>query len=381
MSNRRDVPSTASTYVLLYAGFVLTGIVNTVLGPLLPWLVARWDLSDAAAGSLFTIQFAGGLAAGAVSGAVAAHVGVGRTMALGHTLMALGMMVVAWGGTAVGAVGIAIAGIGLGCVIPTTNLMAARLSPSRPAAALGAVNLCWGLGAAVWPLMVALFAEHASIRAAVTFVCALLIAMAVAVITVGLPADQLRPTATNAPVPIPIGKLALLGACIALYSGTEAAFGGWITEYTRRLAGGLDGADWAFTASAFWGGLTGGRAGVAVWLSSRLERVALFGGLAVVSASLALILLVSPGPTLVALAAVCGIGLAPIFPVTVAALAREFPLSVAGPMVALGSAGAAVLPWLVGAIADRTASLPAGLAVLLASILILAALQVVRVRM
>src|SRR5256885_14980523 len=46
---------------LLHAGFVLTGVVNTMVGPLLPVLSARWALNDAHAGYLFTAQFSGSM--------------------------------------------------------------------------------------------------------------------------------------------------------------------------------------------------------------------------------------------------------------------------------------------------------------------------------
>ena len=44
---------------VLYLEFVLTGIVTTLLGPLLPVLVRRCAMSDADAGSLIAAQFAG----------------------------------------------------------------------------------------------------------------------------------------------------------------------------------------------------------------------------------------------------------------------------------------------------------------------------------
>ena len=65
---------------LLFTGFLLTGFVTTVLGPVLPWLVARWHLSDAAAGALFTIQFTGSIVAGALSGLIVARLGATATL-------------------------------------------------------------------------------------------------------------------------------------------------------------------------------------------------------------------------------------------------------------------------------------------------------------
>src|SRR5258708_25547680 len=44
---------------VLYLQFVLTGVITTLLGPLLPGLIKRCGMSDAEAGSLVAAQFAG----------------------------------------------------------------------------------------------------------------------------------------------------------------------------------------------------------------------------------------------------------------------------------------------------------------------------------
>ena len=371
-----------SPRTLLYSGFVLTGVVNTVLGPILPWLATRWSLSDAAAGSLFTVQFAGSLTAGALSGLIASRIGVGRTMALGYALMGLGLVTMTASARAVGVAGIAAAGVGLGCVIPLTNLMAARLTPARAAGALGAVNLCWGLGAAMWPLIVATSVRRSSLATAIVAVCVLLAAMAVPFARAVFPADAAPGDREHGgqAVPLSLVRLAVFGACIALYSGVESAIGGWVTEYARRIAVEAAADRWELAASVFWGGVTAGRAVVAVWLTRRWETPALLGGLVAVASAVGL-LLAGPGVGVVLAAALlCGAGLSPIFPVTVAALAREFPTRLAGPMVALGSLGGGVLPWVVGAISDRSGSLAIGFAALEVFVVVLAGLQVQRLR-
>jgi fucose permease len=362
----------------LFAGFLLTGVVNTLLGPLIPWLTARWRLSDVDAGALFTIQFAGGLTGGAVSGAIAARIGVGPTLLIGHASMAAGVTAVAAGGHVIGAIGMAIAGLGLGFVIPTTNLMSARLAPERSAAALGAVNLCWGIGAAIWPIAVTVSSARGAIPAALFAVSALLVAMAAAVVRVPFPREDAHIAAASGSQGPALVRLAIFGACIALYSGSEAAIGGWITEYARRLGPVGEGEGWEVAASAFWGGVTGGRALVAILLARRMETRALFGGCVVVVAGIAILLIAPQRSLILPLAAICGLGFSPVFPVTVAALAHEFPARYAGPMVALGSAGAALLPWLVGIVSDWTGSLALGLTTVLVSAIALLILQVVR---
>ena len=374
MTTRRRAASHASS--TLYAGFILTGMVNTLLGPVLPWLAARWSLSDAAAGLLFSVQFTGGLLGGFVSGAVASRAGAGRTLGVGHLMMAIGLAAVAAGGFRMGLAGMALSGLGLGFVIPTTNLMAARLEPGRAAAALGAVNLCWGFGAAIWPLLVAMFTSRIGLALGLSIVSVMLGAMSVSAARTAFPSS---PHAAGVPVTSRAGgavRLAIFGACIALYSGTEAAFGGWITEYARRLAGGAASGSWALAATTFWGGVTAGRAAVAVALAGRHEKTAMFAGLGAAIAAIAIVVLTPSVGVVLVCAALCGLGLAPVFPVTVAALSREFSTTVAGPMVALGSLGAGTLPLLVGAISDRTGSLTAGLATLLAGAATLTALEV-----
>ena len=79
---------------------------------------------------------------------------------------------------------------------------------------------------------------------------------------------------------------------------------------------------------------------MAAGLARRFENAALFSGLVLVGAAIATCCLAVSGPSpVLAVAVACGLGLAPSFPVTMAALSREMPPKVAQPMIALGSAG------------------------------------------
>ena len=57
-----------AAFFLTHTGFFLAGIVGTCLGPLLPALTNHWQLSDAQAGSLFTMQAGGAMLGAAASG-------------------------------------------------------------------------------------------------------------------------------------------------------------------------------------------------------------------------------------------------------------------------------------------------------------------------
>ena len=175
----------------------------------------------------------------------------------------------------------------------------------------------------------------------------------------------------------------IFGVCITLYSGIESAFGGWIAEYTRRLT--VDSSTVISHAMGDRGvgllgrargrpGIGGGRIGAAVRERRALHRVDARRhrdhDAAVVSRDCLPVFVV---------AVACGLGLAPSFPVTMAALSREMPPNVAQPMIALGSLGAAIVPWLVGAISSRTGSLSSGLSALLALLAVVIVLHIMRV--
>src|SRR5271155_1814468 len=76
---------------LIYSSFVLAGVVTTLLGPMLPLLMARWSMTDERAGLFFTFQFFGNLAGIATLGFLLTRRGYGQTFAIGFGAIALGI--------------------------------------------------------------------------------------------------------------------------------------------------------------------------------------------------------------------------------------------------------------------------------------------------
>ena len=257
---------------LLFAGFIVTGFVTTVLGPVLPWLTARWGLSDAAAGALFTIQFSGSIIAGGLSGMIIARLGASTTLATGYALMAAGLAGLAFGDRLVGTSAMAVAGIGLGFVVPATNLMVARLTPAHAAAALGAVNLCWGIGAATWPIIVGRFNPVPGVHVALLVAAVLHLAVAARMSVAKFPIHALQDSGRRAACPMELAPpdglrlllRALLGdrGCLRRMDHRVHATAGDRSPSMR----------WETAASAFWGGLAGGRGIVATGVARRVEN-------------------------------------------------------------------------------------------------------------
>src|SRR6202162_3599332 len=75
----------------LYAEFVVTGIIATILGPSLPTFIARWGLDDTQAGLFFTTQFTGSLMGVLLSSAILSTRGYRDALVMGFFLMAAGV--------------------------------------------------------------------------------------------------------------------------------------------------------------------------------------------------------------------------------------------------------------------------------------------------
>src|SRR4051794_29115274 len=75
----------------LYVGFFMAGMATTLLGPVLPALTQRWEVSDALIGLAFTVQFLGSVSMSVLSSSLVMRFGGGRIMLAGFALMAAGV--------------------------------------------------------------------------------------------------------------------------------------------------------------------------------------------------------------------------------------------------------------------------------------------------
>ncbi len=360
---------------LLHAGFVLTGVICTILGPLLPVLSARWALDDDHAGYLFSAQFGGSMFGVLGSSFLMSRRSYRLSLLLGLGLMALGAATLLGANWMLGVKSTLCWGVGFGLVIPTTNLLVSELNPEKRAAALNLVNFSWGVGAATCPFFVVALLRMHRTSSLLYGVAALLVLLAAGVAKVPLPAPgpaSDEPLLRNSHlwwsrwVPI-------LGALFFLYVGCEAGLAGWAATYAHRMAAG-SGTSWALMPSFFWAALLLGRATAPALLRTVRELMLAEFGLAL-SAAGVVALLAARNLSLVAIGVgLAGLGLAAVFPIAIATLSRKFGAMaprIAGLMFALAGAGGATLPWLVGYISTRQGSLKYGLLVPLSGCLLM----------
>jgi MFS transporter, FHS family, glucose/mannose:H+ symporter len=368
---------TPSGTMLVHAAFVLTGVMTTLLGPMLPIFSGRWTLSDSQAGYLFTAQFATSILGVALSSLMVRRYGYRLTLVFGLGFMAVGAGALARASWVVGLASVCVYGFGLGLTIPTANLLIAKLHPDRRAAALNLLNFSWGIGAVGCPFVVAALqrSQRTSLLLFGMTVCLGLVATSLGCIR--MPAD----TKGNSTKDLSLDKkiwtnrlVPILGALFFIYVGTESSIGGWVASYARRIDTG-SGTFWALTPSFFWGALLLGRALAPIVLRRLRETTLASAGLVLASLGVFVLLIANTMALVVAGASLAGFGLASVFPINIALLSQWFGemASHVGPMMfALSSFGGATVPWLVGALSSRFGSLRVGLTVpLLGSVVML----------
>jgi MFS transporter, FHS family, glucose/mannose:H+ symporter len=360
--------------------FLPTGILTTLLGPMLPILIAHWAMNDTQAGNLFLVQFLASLAGVQLAGVLLTRWGFRPAFLSGLLLMACGVATLYMGSPWLGLASVAAYGLGLGLIIPADNLLIAEIgssSGSGPGSRAGAVSLLnffWGVGAVLCSLMVAWTAAHKLLPFFLGSVALFLILLAFAMRNLPFPAAE-----KSAESSVSWRELAkspaiwLFAAVFFLYPGAETAVGGWIGSYVSRL--GTRGAAMASMMPAFfWSALTVGRALGTAFLRHFSERRVLRAGYAAGAAGIGLMLWAPALAGVIGGALITGLSFAMLYPITVAWFSQRFGVaarSIGALMFSLAAVGPAVIPWMVGAISHATGSLRAGLLLPLGATVIL----------
>jgi MFS transporter, FHS family, glucose/mannose:H+ symporter len=368
--------STANRRLILAAqiAFLPTGVLTTVLGPMLPLLIARWALSDTQAGNLFLVQFLSSVVGVQLSGVLLVRFGYRLAFLSGLLLMAAGAATFYSGSVGLGMASVAAYGLGLGFIVPTDNLLIAEISGNSSTGAVTLLNFFWGIGAVFCSLMVAWAAAHKMLPVFFGTLAIFLVMLTLAVWRLPFPvaAPKSGPGLDWREL-IRNPAVWLFAAVFFLYPGAETAVGGWIGSYVARLS--PHAARLAPLMPAFfWAALTAGRALGALFLSHVPESHVLRTGYATAVAGIVLMLVAPALPAVIIGALITGLSFATLYPINVARLSRHFGVAarkIGAAMFSLAFIGPAVIPWMVGVISQATGSLRAGLFLPLGATLVL----------
>jgi len=359
-----------SASVIAHAAFVPTGMITVMLGPLLPTLSLRWSLNDSQAGYLVTAQFLGALLSTVSCGVVLPRLGFRRTISCGLLFMGTGAATLIAGPFWWALIAVFCYGIGIGLTIPTGNLVVAPVGSERRSSALNLLNFSWSAGAVACPFLLAAFQHRGHTNFFLYGIGGLLAVVAVAlfVVPTNLPEPSREASAT--PRRLWLRHLwtpaaMVLGAIFFIYVGTENALGTWLASYAKRVSA-VSSSGWITVPSYFYGALLLGRVVAPLTLRQISDvRQARWGTVLALSSTGALLFARSvPGVALCALFA--GLGMSSLYPIAIAFLSEAFEAAtprIIGIMFALSTLGGASVPWLVGYVSTRFASLRTALVV------------------
>ena len=362
--------------ILLFAGFVLSGIATTIVGPMLPIFIRRWSLDDGQAGLFSSIQFLAALGGTLASSAIAASWGYRPALVMGYALMGGGLASLNADTHAVALTATAAFGLGYGLITPGTNLFVAELGGAKSASLLNQLNFAWGAGAMICSPLIALALRRngLGILLSGTAVFGGVLVMGLLFVSFGVQkhGNDVN-TAGVASAAIGLGVTISLAAMFFIYVAMENGIGIWSAEYAKRLANGITGMT-TLAPMFFYAGLTSGRAAAPLFLRHLHEKKIVLGALSLAATATALLIASRSLPVATVAVFLAGLGCASVYPIFIAWLSRWYgpaAKKIGGILFALASLGGSAGPGLIGAISKYSGSLRVGLLVPLAGAIIL----------
>src|SRR5215471_2455334 len=309
MSGSTNSRLSSRLLAVLYLEFVLTGIVTTLLGPLIPLLVKHCSMSDAAAGSLVAAQFAGQFV-----GALFANRNLRVSVFAGVPLVSIGVAALGFSSCNLSYLCTACYGVGLGLTISAINLIVAGSQSERRAYSLTLLNFLWGIGAVTSPVLVEWAQRHQFLSPSLLAVGLAGMGLWIAMIRSDLSPPPPQETGSAAAWYSP--PLLLFGVLFFLYVGVETSVGAWTALYATRMQR-VNESIAAAAVGCFWLALLSGRLINAALLRRIPEQPIYRLSLAIMLAGLSLFLLSQSSLAVLLAASVTGLGLAPLFPLIV----------------------------------------------------------------
>jgi FHS family glucose/mannose:H+ symporter-like MFS transporter len=342
---------------LAFASNMIWVLVIGLLGPSLPAMVSDLGISYAQAGFFFTLLSLGSLF-GTSLGAIGSDY-LPRKVLYGGCVLAtsLGLLVL---GFMPGYVLIALliflvslTGSPMGAVGQSVML---GMFPAKREKYLSLFTFFGAVGSLVAPVVVSLnYSASLSWRWPFFEIAALALVLFLALLFVPVP--KAGPVAARQKLLAIVRNRNVLIASVLIFAsvGADLGFSYWLAEYFKReLHASLPLS--SSVVGVYLVGIIAGRILIPVFLKKMSVRANLVMGLGVSLACIIPFILVPSVPLKIALCAVYGFGIGPLFPLLVAQGTREFPTqsgAVTGILYASLSLGGMVFPLVVGMLAGK----------------------------
>lgn len=342
----------------LHLGFALTGAGTTLLGCILPALIAARHLRDDRAGLLLAAQFAG-----SAFGALLVGANFFRSVVRGYLLLIASAIALTFFTGLLQVILFLSFGLGLGLTMTATSMLVSSTFTEKRGATLSLLNASWAVGAVLCPPIASLWNNRWP-------PAYLFIVLAVALAATLLPISQhhlsfsSNSSALKTESTPRLSPLLFISTLLAfLYVGVEASTSGWMMTYVHRMP--TSSKLWApIAASSFWIALVCGRALVPLALKWTSESRLFSSSLTIAFISIILLLLSHTLVAIVLSVVLAGLMLGPLFPLCMATALTLTNDSLKTKWIfAVPGLGGATLAWMTGRVSAYDGSLRAGLMV------------------
>lgn len=337
----------------------LAGLNCGWFGPMVPAIASQQHLTLVEAGSIISVYSGGSLLPLAIGRQLVEKFGGRKCLLSAALLFCCGLAILGVGNNLfLLSVGAALLGIGAGLNSIAGTICILRLATGPSAAAVGKLNVFFGCGALLGPLI-----AYAGLRSPWSYhavylfgafyaLCVLLSALAARKLDVSV-----QPAAHTDTHFHPLQKPALLyTTCVFMYVGTEVGVATWLFTYLNMTCG-LPKELAASSMTALWAGLTAGRMlSVQLFKKFAPSGIALGSMSLVVSAILSLALLPHMGSFALGVVFLLGLGLGPVFPTLISSASeryREHSASVTSLVVTAGAFAGITFPIVIGQVFTR----------------------------
>ena len=374
-----------------FFAFFCNGTLALMMGSVMPDLKVAYNLSDTTSGLFITAHSAGNLIAGLISGLIPLWLGQKRSIFVLSGLAFVGyLMTMIAGWPAWLFLAFLLIGFGRGSVSNFDNRMVNQLSGGSPAAA-NLLHSCFAVGAILTPLVFLALRNAFSWQVGVGYVvllgCVSLFNMARMQLKNDRPSPKDKQNSTLVFLRNP--SFLILAAMMFCYLCSEYAINGWLVTYIQNkenlladlAASGSDAVSYSQTmASLLWVVMLVGRLTCAM-LSSKVSQkimmmvssfgVAIFYALMLSSTTMMMVTVSVAGLGL------CMAGICPMIYSDAAIFTNTYPMATSL-ILGIGSAGAILMPTLVGSLAESH-GFTGGMSAILVTVVLLVVFSVLNV--
>lgn len=361
-----------------YYAFLVSGMMSTVLGAILPSLSSQYQLSYSVQGSLLSFHQIGNLLAVYLAGFLPFAIGRKRSTLIGASGIILGLVLMTlYGNPFYLMFAFALTGVGRGTLSNMTNVVVGQ-SAGNKAGGLNLLHASFAVGAFVSPL-IAMAAGDSAWRWPCWIISALMLLALILLSGSRLSNERGGKGGDDAGKGFLKDRDFWLNTMIMFfYLCAEASLTGWLVTYFQD-SGMLPASIAASVQSLLWVMILIGRL-VCASISNRMDKSKLILILGLVMTAFFALMVFSGSPVL-AVVGVFGVGvsMSGIYPTTLSTMPGRYNSSTVatGTCIAVATVGGIIMPMVIGAVAERT-GLAVAIALILFALVVMLALMVAK---